>query len=156
MYTRQNKIPYVIRDSIPTLQTAPGESTEAEWIDTKNEDIRNWYDYFADRFRRPRHEFLFKTIEAGFCESGDAKEVTIFVPRQCTPRTIKARVTRSPKRQTTCVCIAADGSLRKQFIVVDGVTGERAVKLMSEKNNKVHLILRKSAFMTNKLLHHFH
>jgi hypothetical protein len=50
-----------------------------------------------------------------------------------------------------CVCITADGSAMKQFIIVDRVTGGQERRSMGHTEDKIHLSFESSAFTTNKL-----
>jgi hypothetical protein len=141
----------IVHDQMKNIRVARGIPTEAARVNASDDDIRLWYQELARKLRGVRREFVFNADESGFSEWTDAKEVSVLVPDDYKLPTIPVPVDRKSKRRSMCVCIGADGSTQKPFIIVERVTAEIDVRLIGYTEDKVAISFQKAAFMTKKL-----
>jgi hypothetical protein len=101
------------------LRTIAGIPPEEGCVYPSDESIREWDANLAGRVRHVRREFIFNVDKTGFSECTEAKDTHVIVPIEYDPLTIKVPVTRSSPRRSMDLCIVADGSSMKPFIIVE-------------------------------------
>jgi hypothetical protein len=144
-------IRHIVRDQMPNLHTVEGIPTESGRVHASEEAIRAWYADLAEKVRDVRREFLFNVDEMGFSQWSDAKVSQVIVPFEYDELTIGVPVNRSSQRRSMCVCIAADGSTMRHFIIIERQTSDEEMRLMGYTEDKIHLSFHQTAFMTKIL-----
>jgi hypothetical protein len=150
-YLKPDTLRHIIRAQMANLHTVKGIPTDAGRVYASDESIREWYANLAQKIHDVPREFILNVDETGFSEWADAKDTQVIVPIEYDHPTIKVPVHRSAQRRSMCICIGADGSAMRPFIIVERVTGDEDMRLMGYTEEKVHLSFQKAAFMTKHL-----
>jgi hypothetical protein len=124
---------------------------ESERVAVDPARLARWYDDLAVAVRDVPRAFVFNVDETGCCDFVDSRELTVVVPFNFEGDTIPLPVDRHSKQSTFAVCIAADGSARRPFVILDRVTMEKDIHYVGYGRSHTHVVSQENAFMTSKL-----
>jgi hypothetical protein len=130
-YQKPDTLRHIIRAQMVNLDTVKGIATEAGRVYASNESIREWYANLAQKIHDVPREFILNVDETGFSEWTDAKDTQGIVSIEYDQPMIKVPVHKSAQPRSMCICIGADGSAIRSFIIMERVSCNENLRFMA-------------------------
>jgi hypothetical protein len=104
---------------MPNLKTIVGVPYETGRVALDSAIVQDWLTALGDQVHEIPRAFVFNMDETDCSDWADRpREIRVVVPAQCPEANLAVPVDRSSKRASMAVCITADGSCMRPFVVV--------------------------------------
>jgi hypothetical protein len=96
--------------------------TELECVQVSEEIISDYFSPLIDSLQEIQSEFIFNLGEIGHADWADAHQDIVLIPNDFSSYPVPIPIPSSRRRITLVVCIAADASYLKPFLIVPRLT----------------------------------